>query len=141
MNIIYPTGVVTQYYGRNPIIVPKVSRQVAIAPHLEAQRWTYTVPTGRNAIVTSLNLWIFRNTVAAPAGVADIVLYVTSGGAPQAMYDLPLFLNTVGANLGIFIGQNLTMLAGHTISLYDVDGSTGGTVSYYGLAQIVEFTP
>lgn len=141
MIILYPTGTVTQFYGRSPLIVPEVSQQYAIAPHMPTTRWTYTVPAGRNAIVTSLALWAYRNTVAGTLGSASVNVYVTSGGAPQLMFFLPIMQNVIGSGGGIFLGNCLTLLAGHTIQMDDSDASVTGTCSFYALAQIVEFTP
>ncbi len=107
----------------------------AAAPHVSTTRGSYTVPSGRKAIVLSYNAEVSRETAATTLGRARVQELVT--GTQTVV--VSLFDNAVGARLGLSPSGGHVVTAGQVVSITDDDTSTAGTVTYIGEAGIVEF--
>lgn len=141
MNIAYPTGVVTAFYGRNPLRIFKGYQAFGVAPHGTVVRATYTVPLGRRAVVTSCVLHVNRVTVAAPVGQAVSAVELNQGGLTQYVAKMILYDNAVGANKDLPLSGEIWLTENDFIRLVTIDGSTGGTCDYILTLNAMEYDP
>jgi hypothetical protein len=123
------------YYDRNPLDASSQSLQVGIAPLGTTVEITYTVPTGRKAIVTHGYLRLRRVTVAAPVGIAQDF----AGTAASSMSVIRNTVNTVDAVEHRDFGASRVCLAGLTVTTQAADLSTGGTMDHESGLSIIEF--
>lgn len=141
MNILYPTGLVTQFFGRNPIYGAIIYNGTNIAPHGSTQRATYTVPANRAAVITSIYLKVMRQTAAGTVGLVQAQGLVDFAAGIAGLENAMFINNNPGANdLSIDPGYKFTVAA-RTIAIYTLDTSLGGTCTYNALISYVEFDP
>jgi hypothetical protein len=113
---------------------------LATAPHADTQRWTYTVPAGKKALVEAAQLLTLRDAAATTLGRAEASILITpSGGALNRMLRTLHLINTVGERVDIFIGEAGSLLAADQIQATTEDSSTGGTMGYFATAKIMEY--
>jgi hypothetical protein len=111
-----------------------------IAPHTQATRFTYTVPTGKKAFVEMLQTRVQRSTAASAASrVIAWIGYQPSGGSGSLMSYSVINTNGVGDKDANIVGQSIVMNAGDTLTGYTSDGSTGGACDYMLNYKITEF--
>jgi hypothetical protein len=128
------------WYDRNPsqvLLWWTVNNQ---APHAETVRWTYTVPSGKKAMLEALDGLICIITAATTAGRRSIYVKLTRPSVGSAfIFNLQILTNNVGDVQTKGLGTSLLMLAGDILEGYTSDGSTGGTADYRLMAKITEF--
>jgi hypothetical protein len=125
------------YYDRGPTQVGiSYGPANAIAPHGSTQRATYTVPTGRKAMVEAINVNIFRDVVATTAGLALAQSTVPGGGSLDA---LNVNGNVVGNGAQKLAGVQMLLNAADNTKIFTQDASTGGSHAYSVTATIAEF--
>jgi hypothetical protein len=124
------------YYDRNPLSVGGSFQNDAQVPHGVTNQFTYTVPTGRKAFVTSLAVSIVRMTAAAPVGICNVT---ARWDLNDEAIVLVTFDNTVGGGRALAAGGGSIVLAGKTFTFASQDLSTGGTMSFESGASIIEF--
>lgn len=141
MKVLYPTNPTTQYYGRNATYLNGGYGAFAVAPHADTQRFLYTVPANRRAVITSASIHIIRITAAAPLGYA--VMYIPANIHSVTVYVAVAEINSngVGDKGQDEIGGLVWLTAGDTAEIRTSDSSTGGTISYRGSFTLVEFDP
>lgn len=133
----------TARYGGIPTWVDKTVSYAAAAvgPHGNTNRWTYTVPAGKVAIVEQLLSILIRDTATAtPANAVAFVNYTPNG--LTAVQVVRATQNTLGV-----VGQMdkdranvFSMQAGDVLAAQTLDGSTGGAYTYTIEATIRELT-
>jgi len=131
----FPGGPRLEYYDRNPQEVSITFGAADIAPHATTTRATYTVPTGKKAMVMSGYSEMLRKTAATAVGNSYAII------KRAALYLIGLFMrkNTVGDQVNEAIGINAMLLAGQALELVTSDASTAGTIDYEIDAHIIEF--
>lgn len=128
------------YYDRNA--VPKVLSyaQGAIAPHVQTQRWTYTVPAGKKAFIEEIFAQVRRESVAAPAVRIDVQITYAPVSGSNMFIGLPIiYTNNVGDQETEFPPQLGLLVAGDLIHGDTEDTSTGGTAAYVVAMKFIEF--
>jgi len=130
-----------EYYDRNPISRVLSGYYAAQSPHAFTERWSYTVPAGRKALVSELQLYFYRRTAATTVGLvyAYIQVNFVSGGGWVAVLVQEMVTNNVGDKDHAEVGLLLFLSAGDVIRGADADGSTGGTVSFGESATLTEY--
>jgi len=98
----------------------------SVGPHGWTERWTYTVPANRIAIMTHGSVQVTRQVAAGTLGMVQAVISV--GGTDQIAVEM--FNNTVGARSQMNEGWCCVAKAGEIIRAVTIDGSTGGTCAY-----------
>jgi len=141
MRVLYPTGIVTQYFGRNPIFINKGYGTWGLAPHGDTTRASYTVPTGRKAVLTAAFVHLIRVTAPAPAGEAAIYVYVIYNGGSSYYLLQDVFNTGAGQQASLTHGGMIFLVAADSVELHTLDASTGGTMAYRGHFNLVEFDP
>lgn len=128
------------YYDRNPTIGHISYEDVGIGPHSETIRGTYTVPTGKKAVIESIWIEITRFEVATSAGrTFGRVMYSTDGAVWKSIARAEVVDRTMFAK-ATFYGQNLGILdTGQSLRFTTFDGSTGGYCSYAIIVKLQEF--
>ena len=112
----------------------------ALAPAASTQRWTFTVPSNKRAILSYAQCWIYRVTAAAPvAEVLDSVKYTPSGGTIRDILVATTLKNAIADEAHAEFGSAFTMQAGDVIAGFTADGGTGGTVTHRVNAQVDQF--
>jgi hypothetical protein len=127
------------YYDRNPktLLQFKVGDE---APHSGTDEFTYTVPTGRKALITGIELQVMRKTAATTAAEARAMIYSDSGDYTNAVtYVAQILTNNVGDKDEIIISAPILLGPGQLIKGSSDDGSTGGTCKYVLTMRGVEF--
>lgn len=128
------------YYDRAPLTQAFRYLSFGIAPHAIVDRWSYTVPANRRAIVATMQATLCRDLAPGAAGLAQSFIWLDD--VAQANTSI-LEQNWISAGLtaglgGIFVSgpamQATEVLAGRT-----VDTSTGGTFGYLLTAVLTEF--
>jgi len=127
------------WYDRNP---SNIWRQYAatLGPHSSTQRWSYTVPAGKKALVEFSIACLLRVTAASTVGEAYAYVYYTpSGGTGGSLFEVRLLTNGIGDGKSLIVGQGIMMFAGDQLLGFTGDGSTGGTIEYVIAVKITEF--
>jgi len=123
-------------HDRNPVRQTLTYSGTGIAPHATTQRFSYTVPSGKKAIVLAAQANLQRATAATTAAItrASVQLQNTLVVDARISYD-----NNVGARASMNIAQAGVLLPGETVIGQTRDTSTGGTVDYEIDCLITEF--
>lgn len=128
-----------QPWDRNATVPFALSTsQVAIAPHAATQRWTYTVPSNRKALIMSAHAMSYRITVATTVGQVQGLV-----ARPSTTYtyiaEANYLNNAIGAQDRSDIGSGMVMLASDQLIGQDFDTSAAGTCSFEESAGVLEF--
>lgn len=129
------------FYDRNASSANSQSSQnLGIAPHANTQRWTYTVPSLRNANLDYFMIFHRRVTVAAPAGACHLALGGGVGGSSSPTWG---YLDTA-QNVADFTafqnsGQAAFIASGGVVNFSDGDLSTGGTCTFLSFLKLTEY--
>lgn len=128
------------WFDRNPVQVPKNYYSTAIAPHTLTTRWTYTVPTGKKALLEFALVKAIRSVAATTAGTVYAYLSLTPSGLTVVVLGvIELMANSVGDHDASLVGQSIVLGAGDALLAATLDTSTGGTVDYSLAAKLTEF--
>jgi len=127
------------WYDRNPVVQNNYYTGVVV-PHTETERWTYTVPAGKKAMVEHLSLFMRRTTAPTTVGLAALIIYYRpSSGGETILCGIEFSDATAETYRALALGHNITMLAGDRLRAATFDLSTGGYVKYVAAAKVVEF--
>jgi len=128
------------WYDRNAGAVLKQWYQFEVDPHALAERWAYTVPTGKMALVEVMQSSVHRTKAATSASYAGAyVRYTPSGEAYGNFLEAFLITNAVGDRADKIIGHSMLIYAGDKLQGYTYDLSTGGECYFMVNAKITEF--
>jgi len=128
------------WYDRNPAMIWNTYNASGVAPHSLTTRWTYTVPTGKKALLEQAMTYIMRSTAATTLGWASLkIWYQPSGGTNREMVYVDLYDNTVAAKTISHFSFAMVLLAGDVLTGTSADTSTGGTCNYTLTAKATEF--
>jgi len=128
------------WYDRNPIQRSNFYVAGTVAPHTSTQRWSYTCPSGKKAMVEVLMANVMRDSAATTVGVAESGVFLSPGGSGSVIIvSAEILENTVGARNYFSLGVSLTLLATDVISGSTFDASTGGTCRYQLSYKIIEY--
>jgi len=127
-------------FDRNPVQTVKNYAAFSLAPAALTVRWTYTVPAGKRALLTSAHIYVQRNSTATSIGQNqyDISIAPLGIGATAIMqfYDSD---NTLQRTLSGFMGQGPLLNATDVVTGNTRDGSTGGSNNTSISATFTEF--
>jgi hypothetical protein len=125
------------YYDRNPTAIGTMFYVAdVIGPHAFINRVTYTVPSGRKAIVEGAFGSIVRTAAGGVVGLAEVVFLQVSGSGEASVTE---FDNTVGAKAnGSMAGGVLPAATQLIISTADASTTTS-THSFRAFQRITEF--
>ncbi len=130
----------TDIRERNPVMITAQYAADNIAPHGLTQRWIYTVPAAKKAIVESLYTMLGRSVVGAPGAMAFARIQLTPSGVASAIIsESRIYTNVVGDKWIVSLACNLLMCAGDVMSGITIDQSTGGTFSYIITMKATQF--
>ncbi len=130
------------YYDRAPLSSVFGFVAANAAPHGQTVRVSYTVPTGRLAVVELINLMYIRVTTASPVTeYGFLVDLVNADGGNADWINRTSLNNNLAFEVSETHGTAIFLRAGQQIRLITFDGSTGGTVTYRGGMKITEFSP
>jgi hypothetical protein len=128
------------WYDRNPVAIRNTFFSSAVAPHVDTQRWAYTVPAAKKAAIQNINTQTVRDVAATTAGQADaFIQYTPSGGAVATLLSTRFISVTVDTGKINSMGGNMTILTGDLLQGRTQDASTGGSVFYNEGFQGLEF--
>lgn len=124
----------------NEVAIDRAYNAVAVGPHGATERWRYTVPPGKRALLKSGNVWIMRATAPGAVGNAHVNLYVLRGGLPPVVTVTRIVLRsaTVGDSRQANAPAGLELLPGDALIGETTDVSTGGTHEIDVSASLVE---
>jgi hypothetical protein len=123
---------------RNPLVVSLAFVAFDVAPHAFTQRWSYTVPAGRMALLAFFECGVWRAGAPTTAGRARAQVLIVRGVANVVAIAQITPVST--QNMDSFSSAPLMVLTdGWTVYGYTEDTSTGGTVNYAVSALIQEF--
>jgi len=129
------------WYDRNPIPT-NLYWDAETGPHAATERWTYTVPSGKKALVEVLQC-VVKRTVAATTPLTPYtrISYTPSGGTERSLLTAILLSaeNAVKDKMESGIGATLTMFVGDRIRAMSADAGTGGTCFYLAAGKVTEF--
>lgn len=132
-----PGGSRADYYDRNSLEKGFAIQGNGDAPHSTLVRGSYTVPTGKKAFVSGLDIMVERHTAATAASRSQCV--ARRGSVEMCKCLLWGATNNAGDRMAKTVGTSFIALEGTTIDVITNDVSTGGTVNYYGTVVIMEF--
>ncbi len=123
------------YYDRNPVIQDTGNFLTGAAPHALTTRASYTVPTGKKALVADTYVHVLRRTAATTA------LLVRALNVSGTFTDITarIFTNGVGDKETVVAGAGRLLLVAGSVFIRDEDLSVAGTCDFDGQAGIVEF--
>jgi hypothetical protein len=128
------------WYDRNPSSQWLSYQANNVAPHSITQRWVYTVPSGKKAILEFAACYVRRSAAATTVGRVQVDIWITpSGGSVKKISLAQLLTNNVGDMDRMDLGQSLILNAGDKIEGYSEDASTGGTTNILIAAKLTEF--
>jgi hypothetical protein len=134
-------GARPQWFDRNPTSIIKAYNNT-LAPHGATERWTYTVPANRRALIELLQCGAKRISVAGTPAAVQVYVKVTPNGGSDTytLYaDLTSADNAIGSKEALSSQGTIALEAGDLIHGSTSDGSTTGTVEYVLTAKITEF--
>jgi len=105
------------------------------APHGLTTRFTYTVPANRIAIIENTMIEALRLTAAGTLGTVDVYILADSVYIAKVFF----YNNTVYSAGYENQAKQILLKAGETCVGKTSDGSTGGTVNYRMMVNILEF--
>jgi len=123
------------YYDRNPIARMIYYRANGVAPHAATQRASYTVPTGKKALVVGASAMMMRATAATSLGR----VHSFGGTASSIAFDCYHKNNTVDSMVTVQNPIQYPFFEGVQLSLATEDLSTGGTMDYDISTTFTEF--
>lgn len=128
------------WYDRNPKSIEFIYDASPVSPHAQTTRESYTVPTGKKAILESTFCLFSRISIATTVGVVVARFDFTEDGGNEIITPkYELLDNTVGAYItGVYIFNKL-MKEGDKFEITTADISVGGEMGYTISAQINEF--
>jgi len=127
-------------FDRNPVQTVKSLTVFSDSPAGTTVRWTYTVPAGKRALLTSGTINIQRYTVATSVGQLEYYLAISPLGSGRTGF--MGFLdndNTVNRVLRATIGQGPLLNTADVVEALSRDSSTGGTNNVWMSATFTEF--
>lgn len=139
MRIIYPSVARNAYYDRTPTFLTKRYEATLIAPHVQAVRWTYTVPANKRAVLQEAHIFIVRSGVAIGADYAEAQLSIQSGGIFSRFIHVAFIDNTGGKAFYTDTQTTIYLDTGQIMQAITADASNGGTLDYYVNAFIMEY--
>ncbi len=139
MKIWLPAGVRRDWIDRNVLSKTQAYAVGGVAPHALTQRFAYTVPAGRLAIISSASIIINRATAAGTAGLVNDIITIDDGGGQVGILYCNLYSNGVGDRSMLSISPQLPIKAGWTVAGLSGDSSTGGSVLHDLTVSITEF--
>lgn len=107
---------------------------VGVSPHAETSRWSYTVPTGKVAMVTLLEAVVMRSGSATTSLWYRADIRRNNTNILRAMN----ISNSLGVESVRILEGAIPLLTSDTLAAVTADGSTGGTVDYVEFALILE---
>jgi hypothetical protein len=112
-----------------------------IAPHAITDRFTYTVPANRIAMVRSGWIQIMRDAAPGVVDRAVAVIFKKSVGGVTVciLFDIEEITAVVGIPRTGSIGESMILVAGEQLIGRTYDLSTGGTYTYRVSADVAEF--
>ncbi len=140
MKVIQTFSARPDWYDRNPSSALWEVELVGIAPHSETVRGTYTVPSGKLAVVDIVYLEIMRTDVPDAVGRAALRLLYSDDGATWrtiAKADLKT-AEMFGIDKVHLTGLGIFM-PGDSFRITTFDGSTGGECYYNAVVKIFTF--
>ncbi len=126
------------HYDRNPTrIQVNATSGGAVAPHSFVNRATYTVPTGRKALVFSFEWAINRATVATVISQNNVILWDNTNNLVVGyMLD---FGNAIGDRASGDASPQAVFKAADVVAIGDQNLDTAGTTWLTGGAGVTEF--
>ena len=135
------TSDLPQWYDRKPKSRADVYLNMDTEPVVgDVERFSYTCPDGKMVMVEVVETWIRRHEAATTLGTA----YISFAFKPvtdivKNIATSILRTNIVNNQMQSKIGSSFMMFPGDKLTLITYDGSTGGTVSFYGAYKLTEF--
>jgi hypothetical protein len=127
-------------WDRNPLMVRLSYEADGVAPHFLTERFLYTVPSRRKAILNSLAIAIIREVAPTTTGLVVARIVITpSGGSPLTILRIAHQLAAVGEPFHLTTDPNALMSPGDVLAAVTNDQSTGGTMGYNLSAILTEF--
>lgn len=118
------------FYDRNAASITS-TYNTTVAPHVYTARFTYTVASGKKAIIETASGRISRQTAAAPVGIA----YIECASLVGSDFCVHSYVYSIDNTL--YVGyynssvNQVTLYAGESLRGATEDGSTGGTIRFY----------
>jgi len=129
-----------EWYDRNPGDRVGEYLGIDVAPATDVERLSYTVPTGKKAMVEFIQATIIRSAAATTVGRVYAHWSVTpSGGSVKVIMRTFIIGNAVGEKSDLVGGATITLLAGDALRGHTQDWSTGGTCHFNLTYKITEF--
>ncbi len=127
------------YYDRAPLSVASGGSSIG-GPHALTTVATYTVPTGRKAIVEGMCTTQHRTTAAAPIGIWFTEIQIRNAGLTMNYQQrVQGIKNAIADSDSISAGYQLIMQAGEILNCNTSDASTGGTTNQFTSFKVTEF--
>jgi hypothetical protein len=128
------------YQDRTPLAIIKSYGLTGVGPLGATVQWSYTVPSGRKAQVTSAQAGSIRDLVATTAAEVEARIgIIPNGGSLTIFLAVPGYENTIGPLRHAFIGASVFLGTGDLIEAINLDNSTGGSHTYSLRSSITEF--
>jgi len=124
-----------EWFDRNPALQISGWGSDSVSPHGLTQRFSYTVPSGKKALITLMNVSIMRVLAGTTADIAQINIQLQA----QVIILLEIKSNTIGDGRYVGVGTLSLLNAGQTLTGYTFDSSTGGTIAYWMELSLTTF--
>lgn len=139
MRIIYPSVARNAFYDRTPTFITKRYETTAVAPHVQTQRWLYSVPANKRAILQAIHIYMIRSTAAAPNAFVEAQISILSAGVYARIAHVSFVDNTLFKQYSLDVAYGIYLDTGQNMQAITADGSTGGAIDYYIDAFIIEY--
>lgn len=121
---------------RNASVVSVNTGLLTLSPHADTIQSSYTVPSGKKAIILSVVVWVRR--VTAPTASGDVTVNITFSGLGPIAYFHDQLPNVRDSYSLTQYGQ-ISMDTSQAVEVHTADASTGGTVEYLASLYILEY--
>jgi hypothetical protein len=137
-NLTFPTR---QFFERSATYPHQQATLIFIAPHAQTNRFTYTVPANRLALIHYAAVHVGRATAATTASNCGGFVYLTNpGGTVFRILHVEFIDNTLQNWRSQVISTNTIIPEGWSVKADTFDNSTGGTITYLISCGITEFS-
>jgi len=130
MKIVFPPGARNNLFDRNPIEIVRAYDNTALAPAVDTQRWTYTVPAGKKFQIGNAQCHQQQDGVSGVGSNRRAYIAITpSGGALTIALIAQSQFNSNGENRDLVGLQGHILLAGDMIEGRTADPTSTGIVN------------
>lgn len=139
MRILYPIYNARPFYDREATQIVVNYNAASVLPHALIQRDTYTVPAGKKAKITGMQVFAVRNAAATVGDVVGLYFEANVASVPYKLLEAKYYSISSGFWSGFTLSESIWLDTGDLLRIMSVDESTDGSNDFNAWATIAEY--